>query len=245
MTTCPNCGTAADVDQLFCGNCGQRLPRRDPGDSAGQGPARESSSMPPMPGPPPPPTEAAPQRPGSQAAYRQSTPPGEDRTTSSPPPPAQSTGTPPPVRAGETDSSSSPPKKRRRSCLIGLAAVGALMLCGLSIGLVLALLAEIDPHVDPTAVPYSPSSNTESPLVVTNNSNASICNLYISPSESPDWGLDWLSELGAIDPGFSATFYLTVGETVDVQIEDCQGYVVGREFDVTVPAEGLTYTVDS
>lgn len=245
MTTCPNCGTAADVDQLFCGNCGQRLPRHDQGDSAGEGPAQGSSSIPPMPGPPPPPTEAATQRPASPATYRQPAPPEEERPTSPPPRPAQPTGTPPPVRAGETDSSSKPPNRRRRSCLIGLAAVGALMLCGLSIGLVLALLAEIDPDVDPTAIPYSPSSNTESPLVVTNNSNASICNLYISPSDSPDWGPDWLSELGAIDPGFSATFYLTVGETVDMQIEDCQGYVVGREFDVTVPGEGLTYTVES
>jgi hypothetical protein len=123
--------------------------------------------------------------------------------------------------------------------------VGGMMLCGLAIALVLVVLAELDPDVEPTAIPYSSFSSTETSLVVTNNSNASICNLYISPSESPDWGPDWLSDLGAIDPGFSATFYLTVGETVDMQIEDCDGYVVGREFDVTVPAEGLTYTVES
>ena len=119
------------------------------------------------------------------------------------------------------------------------------MLCGLTIGLALALLAELDPDVQPTASPYSSSLSAESPLVVTNYSNASICNLYISPSDKPDWGSDWLSDLGTIDPGFSATFYLTVGERVDMQIEDCEGYVVGREFDVTVPGEGLTYTVES
>lgn len=244
LTSCPNCGRLVDSGQPFCGNCGQRLAGEDKALRPGEVTAQGSASMPPMPGPPPPPASAT-QPPASQAGYRQPAPPEEDRATSPPPPPTQPTGTPPPVRAAEIESSSKPPKRRRRSCLIGLAAFGALMLCGLTIGLVLAVLAELDPDIEPTVIPYSSSSSTESPLVVTNYSNASICNLYISPSENPDWGSDWLSDLGTIDPGFSATFYLTVGETVDMQIEDCEGYVVGREFDVTVPAEGLTYAVES
>jgi hypothetical protein len=49
--------------------------------------------------------------------------------------------------------------------------------------------------------------------------------------------------MGTIEPGFAATFYLTVGETVDMQAEDCNGTILDNQYNVVVPPEGLTYTL--
>jgi len=110
------------------------------------------------------------------------------------------------------------------------------------------LLPEIIDSGGPTPVPFSSGNTTgsysgEAPLDVINNLNVAVCYLYISPSTSDDWGDDWLFDIGTIEPGYSATFYLLVGETVDMQAEDCDGYILDTQYDIYVTDEGLTYTL--
>ena len=147
-------------------------------------------------------------------------------------------------------SSSQPKKKNRKGCVIALIGIGLLIVCGLVVVGGIFLLPELIPSLEPTppvvVTPYddgSTPSGAEAPLDVVNNSDYTICYLYISPSTSDDWGEDWLWDIGTIEPGFASIFYLPVGETFDMRTEDCDGELLDEQYNVTVPPEGLTYTL--
>lgn len=255
MVTCPNCGTPATNDDVFCSGCGQRLP---------QAPAAGQPPLPPMPGPPPvtpsessqPPqvtyTPPAQQPQVVQPTYQEPvTPTTYGQSQPQQPPVIQPSYSQAPPAYGQPPQVAQAPKKKSKGCLIAAAVVIGLVLCGAVIIGGLTLLPEIIDSGNPTPIPYnSGNTNTttttttgETQLDVINNLDVSICYLYISPSSSDEWGEDWLWDIGTIEPGFSATFYIPVGETLDMQAEDCDGFIIDTQTNVYVPAEGLTYTL--
>jgi TM2 domain-containing membrane protein YozV len=111
LVFCPECGTHAGDDDLFCENCGSALPKRkSPGSPEPLIPPPPSEHHQPLASPPPPPV------------LRQQTKP--QSTIPPPPPPEPVSATTPPVI--QTDPSSSLPRKSP-----GLAALGSFFLAGL------------------------------------------------------------------------------------------------------------------
>ncbi|MBN1246063.1 MAG: hypothetical protein JXC32_00300 [Anaerolineae bacterium] len=272
MVTCPVCGTPATSDDVFCSNCGQRLPQAQAPTPSGptSGDFSTPSSVPPMPGPPPiPPGGGGATPSGGYAPPQSPVIPNYNAPQAQPSPgpvitpevqpasyetPPQSYG-PPPVTTTQTGQ---PPKKKLSGCVIALIVVAVLALCGIAIVGGIALFPRIfppDPGPTPASavvVPPTPASSIDSPassgaevpLDVVNASDVVICYLYISPSASDQWGEDWLGDNETIEPGFAKTVYLTVGDVVDMQVEDCDGNVLDTQYEITVPPEGLTYTLN-
>ena len=236
---CPSCQAPITHDDAFCGSCGRRLTAQDKA-AAGQTPA-----PPPMPGPPPvaPPSGGGPvyQQP---APHTYSAPPQQPAPTYNPPPQ--------PVIQPSYNAQAAPSAKKKTSgCLIAVIVIVALLVCGGVIVGGIVLLPRVLPTLQPTAVPTQPisgivplPSGEQVPLDVVNNLSVAVCYLYISPSSSDSWGEDWLWDIGWIDPGDSATFWITSGETVDMRAEDCSENLLDEQWGVMVPSEGLTYTLN-
>ncbi|HEY88981.1 MAG TPA: hypothetical protein G4N98_04495 [Thermoflexia bacterium] len=86
---------------------------------------------------------------------------------------------------------------------------------------------------EPTVVVVTkePAVETEEPPVfeedegftiqVANQSDYGICYVFISPSESDDWGEDWLGSEEKIGPGDTRDFEVPVG-TYDVKVSNCE-----------------------
>ena len=257
MRKCPVCGTPATDNDVFCSGCGQRLPA--PTAPSADAPVSASPPLPPMPGPPPIAPSGSPQRSQAAPTPRQQTqvvqPSYQQPATASY---GQSQPQQPPVIQppygqatpvyGQPPAAAQPPKKKISGCLIAIIVVVVLALCGGVVVAGIAIVPGLLPSATPTLTPYSGGNNTgstsgETSLDVVNNLNVAICYLYISPSTSDDWGEDWLGDTDTIEPGVSATFYLPVGETVDMQAEDCDGAILDTQYDVYVTDEGLTYTL--
>jgi hypothetical protein len=79
-------------------------------------------------------------------------------------------------------------------------------------------------------------------LVLVNDSSATICYLYVSPSEAEDWGPDQFGEDTVLDPG--ATFTLTGVEPgqYDMLVESCDGLTL-EEYGLDL-TQNFTYTVN-
>ena len=256
MVKCPVCGTPATDNDIFCSGCGQRLPPPpdvSPGVPAGA-PAADQPPPPPMPGPPrvaPQQSQAAttppPQQPRViQPSYQQPVSPSYGQSQPQQPPVIQPAYSQAPPAYRQQPPAAQPPEKKGKGCLIAIIVVVVLALCGALIVGGALLLPEIIDSGNPTAIPYSGGNTTgstggEAPLDVINNLGVDICYLYISPSTSEDWGDDWLGDTDTIEPGFTATFYVPVGETIDMQAEDCDGHILDTQYDIYVTAEGLTY----
>lgn len=237
---CPYCQAPRDPADTFCGECGRQLPSQAP-----RPPARQPPPAP-MPGPPsmPPPS----QRPQAAPSYQ---PPPPQQPGHAPPPPpytsaAQSGYAPPPSRGVE------PPKKKRSGCLIAGIVVAGLFLCIGVLGIGAWLFdmiplpttpvpATIQPPIWATDTP-APSGTTAS-LDIVNNLDVAICYLHVSSSSADDWGDDWLWEMGTIEPGTMATFWLEADQTVDMQALDCEYNVLDEQYGVYVFPEGLTYSL--
>lgn len=82
-----------------------------------------------------------------------------------------------------------------------------------------------------------PSGGETVTLTVFNESSEAICFVYISPSESDDWGDDVLGD-DVIEPGESYTFEVIVG-TYDLMAEGCDGNAIAveSEVDLSEPKE--------
>ena len=255
MVTCPNCGTPATDNDIFCNGCGQRLP--SPAAPPAGAPVSASPPLPPMPGPPPvtpagaqPVYTPPPQQPQViQPSFQQPVTPSYGQGQPQQPVIQPSYGQATPVY-GQPPAAAQPPKKKISGCLIAIIVVVVLALCGGVVVAGIAIVPGLLPSATPTLTPYSGGNNNtgstsgDTSIDVVNNLNVAICYLYISPSASEDWGEDWLFDIGTIEPGFSATFYITEGETVDMQAEDCNGNTLDNQYEVYVPAEGLTYTLN-
>jgi len=263
MAKCPVCGTPATDNDVFCSGCGQRLPPPpdvSPGVPVGT-PAADQPPLPPMPGPPPMAPLGSPQR--SQAAptpprqqtqviqpsYQQPVTPSYGQSQPQQPPVIQPAYSQVPPAYGQQPPAAQPPKKKSKGCLIAIIVVVVLALCGALIVGGALLLPEIIDSGNPTTTPPGSSGNTtgsnsgDAQLDVINNLGIAVCYLYISPSASDDWGEDWLGDTDTIEPGYTATFYVPVGETIDIQAEDCDGYILDTQYEIYVTAEGLTYTL--
>ena len=96
----------------------------------------------------------------------------------------------------------------------------------------------------PTPIsPGLPSTGIDAPIVVENYSGVPVCFLFISSSFDDDWGDDWLGSTGMIESGESLTFWVLADQTVDLRAEDCDGGY-DEQFDIYVPAEGITYMLN-
>ncbi len=77
-------------------------------------------------------------------------------------------------------------------------------------------------------------------LTIHNNSDERVCNLFISPTGSEDWGEDRLSRWAEIEPGDSWSLSIEPG-TYDFEFEDCFGNFISDELDVEI--SGKEYSI--
>ena len=77
------------------------------------------------------------------------------------------------------------------------------------------------------------SSSPSASLTLVNNLDREICYVYISPTDSDDWGEDWLGVADTVPPGGSHTFSLPAG-TYDVRAEDCEGNALDEVFNASI-----------
>lgn len=70
-------------------------------------------------------------------------------------------------------------------------------------------------------------------VTVNNNSTQPICFVYISPSDSNEWGEDRLGAEDTIEPGESFEISVDPG-TYDLRADDCDGNVIDEEQGVEV-----------
>jgi hypothetical protein len=93
----------------------------------------------------------------------------------------------------------------------------------------------------PDGITWTLSPNTTE-LELINNSSVAICYLYVSPSDSDEWGPDQLGENTVVDPG--ATFTLTGIEPgqYDMRVESCEGDSL-EEYGLDL-TQNFTYTVN-
>jgi hypothetical protein len=93
-----------------------------------------------------------------------------------------------------------------------------------------------EPTEVPTEGPTETPTETELPdvpsVLVVNESGTDICNVYISPVDSEDWGDNWIGE-PPIAPGETAFYELDEG-LWDVKIEDCDGHIMHAVRDANI-----------
>lgn len=87
----------------------------------------------------------------------------------------------------------------------------------------------------------SASISGDADLIVENLTDDSICFLYVSPTESSDWGDDQLGESTVVDPGDSWSVYEIPTGTYDLRAEMCEGDFV--EEDNVLLDEEYTWTI--
>lgn len=90
---------------------------------------------------------------------------------------------------------------------------------------------------------YIPSGTGSCPVTIYNDLGSyDIWYVEISPSDSSDWGGDWLGESEVLSPGYEATFYVDP-DTYDMRITDEDGDTYTR-MGVGVGRDGYYWAVD-
>ena len=81
-------------------------------------------------------------------------------------------------------------------------------------------------------------------LLLENQSNVDICYVFISPSNSDDWGDDWMGEAEGIPAGELRVFYVAPG-TYDLLARDCvgDGNDLIEEVGVNLSDDWTTWTI--
>ena len=79
-------------------------------------------------------------------------------------------------------------------------------------------------------------------VTLVNNSEATICYVYISPSEDQYWGDDWLGSSETLPPGSERSFDVPDG-VYDLLAEDCSENQIGVEWEVDIRGS-YTWTVN-
>lgn len=88
-------------------------------------------------------------------------------------------------------------------------------------------------------------SSSQVKIEVVNQSPEDVCYVYISESDSDEWGGDQLGDEDTISPGDSKTFEVPKG-TYDVRLENCDeiametGWQVSKDTTITAGAPGAT-----
>lgn len=78
-------------------------------------------------------------------------------------------------------------------------------------------------------------------LLVQNDTGAQICYLYVSPTTADTWGQDLLGDIESLSSGSARILYLRPG-SYDLQVSDCDNYVLAEEYGVNL-GEDTTWTV--
>lgn len=94
--------------------------------------------------------------------------------------------------------------------------------------------------VQPTqaAVPTMPPADVQNPTTdfyIVNDSDFTICYLYFSHSSNTEWGNDQLDD-DLVYPGESYVLYDVPYGTYDVNLLDCDQYLLYEEYNLNVPA---------
>ncbi|NLE43366.1 MAG: hypothetical protein GX620_01490 [Chloroflexi bacterium] len=73
-------------------------------------------------------------------------------------------------------------------------------------------------------------------LTLQNNAQDAVCYVFISPTDSTEWGGDWLGSSEIVDPGTSRLFSLPSG-TYDPRADDCSGNILNEQYGVSVQGD--------
>ncbi len=73
------------------------------------------------------------------------------------------------------------------------------------------------------------------PILVTNDTEVDIGFLYISPTESEDWGENWLGD--EVIPAGISKFFFAEPDTYDLMAIDLEGETVIEEYEIEVDGE--------
>jgi hypothetical protein len=164
-----------------------------------------------------------------------------------------------------------PPKKGRSGCRIFLIIIGVVVICcvgTMAIGWYAVNNMEFDystsgfefleqfqdggiPFLDqflgePTQDEFFDDFfGTQVNLTLRNDFAIPACFVYISPSDSDEWGDDWLGGEEIIDPGATRTFQFTPDQSVDVSVLDCDGNLIYEEYQITLTGEEMFITLES
>ncbi len=130
------------------------------------------------------------------------------------------------------------PKKRSSGWVKGCIAIVIIVAC---LGLMTIGAMRFVPTLF-EGVPFlSPS---QAALQVVNNTYMDVCYVFISPSTNDDWGEDWLGDDEVIEPGDIKTFWVDVGQTVDIQALNCNQELMHQVSDIEITVQGITYTLE-
>lgn len=77
-------------------------------------------------------------------------------------------------------------------------------------------------------------------LMLVNNSGATVCYVYISPTTATEWGGDWLGS-STVASGSSYTFSVPAG-SYDLKAEDCSHNVLDTQFSIDISGS-ITWTI--
>jgi hypothetical protein len=80
-------------------------------------------------------------------------------------------------------------------------------------------------------------------FTVENQSSATVCYAFISPTGAQNWGEDDLGSTETIDPGLSRTWALP-GGTYDLLLEDCNRDTLIEEYELDVTQGGVFTLTD-
>lgn len=95
--------------------------------------------------------------------------------------------------------------------------------------------------IDANGITWTLSDVAQASLTLVNNLDIPICYVFISPSDSAEWGNDWLGN-DTIPPGGSYTFHLPAG-TYDLSAHDCDGNPVSEEVQGQPISGEMTWTI--
>jgi hypothetical protein len=88
------------------------------------------------------------------------------------------------------------------------------------------------------AIPFVPVT-----LRMVNNSSATVCYVFISPSTSEYWGGDWLGHSETIGPGGSRDFAVPPGQNYDVMATDCNQDTLDDQRGIPISESVYTWEI--
>lgn len=271
-TRCSNCGSPLEPGAQFCGECGAPTsdgvpaPRIDPEATV----LEQPPAQPVAPAPASKPRVAPPVSP-----HLTSVEPKETPSQPATPPPQQPASPPPGTPAQQPvyqQPPHEPPKKGLSGCRIVLIIIGLVVICcvgTMAIGWYAINNMEIDYSTtgfdfleqldsegffdqfrqgefsfsgDPTQDDFF---GTQVDLTLRNDFSFPACFVYISPTDSDDWGDDWLGEEEVIGPGASRTFQFAPDQSVDISVLDCDGNLIYEEYQIILSGEEVFITLES
>ena len=101
------------------------------------------------------------------------------------------------------------------------------------------------PPVEATEAPTDEPKASGPSLDIINDSEISVCYVYLSPTKSDEWGEDQLGEENMIDGGESFTITNIPSGTYDLLAEDCDGNLLGVTYEADITEGEYTWTIET